>query len=322
MKRLLALGLITLAGCGGGARVGFVAEPLSYCARGPVVQGIDVSHYDGTIDWAAVAGAGIGFAFMKATEGTAFVDAQLAANWKGAGAHGLVRGAYHFFRPSVDATAQADFFVATAGKPAPGDLPLTLDLETDDGLPAAQVADAARTFLARVAADSGRTPIVYTSVRFFGTVLGSPSGFDGYTLWDAQWTSACPNVPSPPWSAWTFWQYSATGTVAGISGSANVDLDEFDGTLDDLRAFAAGPASAPDGGNSDGGSGSSSDGGVGDGGLAGARPHGGCDVTAARGDASAAAPPLALALALALFAARRRRRARVPRMISAPGRHP
>src|SRR5262249_2082497 len=162
--------------------------------------------------------------------GTTFVDAQLATNWKNAGAHGIVRGAYHFFRPASDPVAQADFFVATAGVPQPGDLPLTLDLEADDGLTPAQVATAARAFLERGAADSGRTPIVYTSQRFFGTVLGSPDGFAGYTLWDAQWTTACPNVPSPTWNAWTFWQYADNGTVPGIAGMANVDLDEFDGT--------------------------------------------------------------------------------------------
>lgn len=308
------VGVLALAGCSGRAGVGVASSAISYCAGSATVKGIDVSHYDGAIDWAAVAGAGIGFAFMKATEGTTLVDSALAANWKGAGAHGVVRGAYHFFHPASDAVAQADFFVATAGVPAPGDLPLTLDLEADDGLKPADVAAAARTFLARVADKSGRTPIVYTSTRFFDTVLGGPAGFDGYTLWDAQWTTACPNVPTPAWSAWRFWQYSATGTVPGIAGSGNVDLDEFDGTVDELRAFAAG-ATPPDGGSADDGgmSPGGSDGGS-DGGAAEAHEHGGCSVGGGPGAGSlgggGGSGPWLLALALAVVVRRRTRRSR------------
>src|SRR5690348_11115326 len=144
---LILLTLVPLAGCGGAVDVGVAASPLSVCADGAVTHGIDVSHYDGTIDWAQAFGSGIAFAFMKATESTGFVDPSFATNWKTAGDNGVIRGAYHFFRASADATAQADFFVQTAGVPAAGDLPLTLDLETLDGVAAATVADDALTFL-------------------------------------------------------------------------------------------------------------------------------------------------------------------------------
>ena len=216
------------------ADIGFFAEGLTVCARGSTVNGVDVSHYQGTIDWNAAHGAGTAFAFMKATEGTAFVDPQFATNWSGAGAAGVVRGAYHFFHPATDAVMQADFFVRTAGMTQNGDLPLTIDLEVTDGLSGAQVAQGALAFLARVMSTTGRTPIVYTSASFMSSLSGT-SGFSSYTLWVANWQVSCPTVPSPTWTDWTFWQNSDSGSVAGISGA--VDTNVFNGALSDLHAF-------------------------------------------------------------------------------------
>lgn len=249
---LLVVGL-GCAGCVGGP-VGSVQSAQQLCATGAVTQGIDVSHYEGTIDWAAVHAAGIDFAFMKATENIDFVDPQFATNWQAAGAAGVIRGAYHFFRPEVDPVAQADYFVAHAGVQAAGDLPLTLDLEVTDTDTAAAAAQSALQFLARVAATTGRTPIVYTSASFMDSTLGSPAGFGGDTLWVANWQVSCPSMPSA-WSQWRFWQKADNGTVGGISGMANVDLDVFNGSLAELQTFAGGGAEV-DGGspNGDGGS--------------------------------------------------------------------
>src|SRR5262249_34286320 len=105
--------LVALAACGAPPpNLSTEEDPLTVCARGATTKGIDVSHYQGTIDWAAVNDGGIGFAFMKATEGLTFVDSTFAANWSGAKAHGVVRGAYHFFRPQDDGIQQADFFLS------------------------------------------------------------------------------------------------------------------------------------------------------------------------------------------------------------------
>ena len=245
------------------------------------MHGIDVSHYDGTIDWAKVKASGIDFAFMKATEGTTFVDPDLAANWKGAGDAGVIRGAYHFLRPADDAVAQADFFVATAGVPGKGDLPLALDLETTDNMPNATVASVTAAFLARVQEQTGRAPVVYTSARFWGTFAGPSTGYDQYALWDAQWTTACPSLP-PAWVNWTFWQNAATGTVPGISGTMNVDLDQFNGSLAALQGWVDGSDAdgGSDGGAVDGGAGS--DGGGADGGATIDAHHGGCSFAARR----------------------------------------
>ncbi len=262
--------LVTLSACTGVPRIGELEEGLSVCAKGAVTNGIDVSHYDGAIAWPSVKAGGIEFAIMKATESTNFLDPQFATNWKGAGDSGVVRGAYHFFRASADAVQQADYFLKISGPSVPGDLPPTLDLETLDGMTAAQVAAGALAFLQHVEQQTGRTPIVYTSSSFL-TSIGSPAGFGAYTLWVANWQVSCPKIPSPPWNDWTIWQNAATGTVPGISGM--VDLDQLNGTLADLQTLANGGSSP---GGADGGSTSpGDDGGVSSDGGADASPTNG-----------------------------------------------
>jgi lysozyme len=236
---------LALAGCGG-LSVGELEEGVSVCANGATVNGVDVSHYDGTIDWMKAAAGGITFAIMKASEGTTFVDPTFATNWANAGAAGVIRGAYHFFRPADDATAQADYFLQIAGSPAYGDLPLAIDLEVTDNLTGAQVAAGAQTFLQRVQQKTGRTPLIYTSHRVMDTLLGSPTGFSNFPLWVANWGVSCPGMPSE-WSEWAIWQSSATATVPGISSM--VDLDQFNGTLGQLHGFVGPPSqSSSDGG--------------------------------------------------------------------------
>jgi lysozyme len=244
MRPAAALALVLAAGCGG-AGVEEVEEGLSVCAKGTVTPGVDVSHYDGTIDWAMAKASGIAFAFMKATESTSFVDPTFATNWKDAGAQGIIRGPYHFFRASVDGVQQADYFLQNAGSPGAGDFPLALDLETLDSQPAATVAQRALDFLQHIQDKTGRTPVVYTSASFLSSI-GSPAGFAPYTLWVANWQVTCPKVPSPPWNDWVIWQHSSTGTVPGITGM--VDLDEFNGTPDELKMLVGNATSGTDGG--------------------------------------------------------------------------
>jgi lysozyme len=207
------------------------------------VPGIDVSHYQGLVDWGEVAAGGELFAYCKATEGAGVVDAYLPGNWSGIKQAGLLRGAYHFFHPDQDATAQANNFLAALAKVnggtavlAPGDLPPTLDLEVTGSLVAADVLAAAATWLGLVAAATGRTPVVYTFFSFWSGTLGNPKALAEYPLWIARYTSA----PSPGviggWPTWTFWQYSQSGTVNGIGGP--VDVDAFQGAAEDLNALA------------------------------------------------------------------------------------
>ena len=247
--RSAALACLVLAGCDGlPVGLGSSEQAQKVCAKGATTTGIDVSHWNGTIDWQAVKQDGVTFAFMKATEGSDFVDSKFATNWQGAKAAGIVRGAYHFYRPKIDPIVQADHLVDTAGAPALGDLPLTLDLEVLDGQPAADVAAGALAFLQRLEQRTSRVPIIYTSARVFDTELHTPDGFSHYALWDANWGVTCPNISTPTWSTWTFWQYTDKGKLGGIDP---VDVNVFNGSVDELLAYAS-EVSLPDGGAGDG----------------------------------------------------------------------
>lgn len=197
-------------------------------------QGIDVSHWQGTINWASVKAAGKTFAFCKATEGIDYTDPTLATNWAGMKNVGLIRGAYHMGRPAVDPVAQADYFV-DAVRPARGDLQLVLDLEKTDGLPAAQVRTWVVAFVRRITARTGRPPIIYTGFYFWRDSAGNGSSLN-CPLWLAYWGTGDPYgfVPAA-WSYFSCWQYSSTGSVPGIGG--NVDLDCWNGSLNGLKSL-------------------------------------------------------------------------------------
>jgi lysozyme len=214
-----------------------------------------VSHYDGAVDWAAAHAAGIGFGIAKATEGTSLLDDQFSANWSGMSAAGVVRGAYHFFHPGSDAVAQANFVVDTVGALGAGDLPIVCDLEETDGLSQAEVVAHAITFLQTVSQLTGKTAILYASPGF----LSSFGGLGAYPLWVANYEVSCPTVPAA-WSSWQFWQSGDSGTVSGIS--SDVDVDVYNGTLAELRAFAGGGGAGGSGGpGGSGGGGNSGNGG-------------------------------------------------------------
>src|SRR6266849_9420139 len=92
----------------------------------PGIPGIDISHHQLEIDWSAVAGSGIQYSFIKASEGASFGDSRFAINWQGAADAGVIRGAYHFFRPKIAVAPQVDLFVQTVGQLQAGDLPPVL----------------------------------------------------------------------------------------------------------------------------------------------------------------------------------------------------
>jgi GH25 family lysozyme M1 (1,4-beta-N-acetylmuramidase) len=202
---------------------------------GAILEGIDVSHWQGTIDWTKVAAAGKKFAYMKATEHTTFVDNKYALNRAAANAVGIVVGAYHFAQPNVtpgNAAAQADHFINTA-QPRPGDLPPVLDLEVRNGLTKTQLQTWTREFLQRVHERTGVRGAIYVSPSFWSTNMGDTTWFaeNGYdVLWIAHWTTAeQPTLPANAWGSagWTFWQYTSSGSVPGISG--RVDLNRYNG---------------------------------------------------------------------------------------------
>jgi lysozyme len=199
-------------------------------------EGIDISHWQGEIDWTEVAAAGKAFAFMKASEDIDFVDGTYVLNRARARAAGLVTGAYHFAQPDRslgDAEAEADHFLATAAI-ADGDLPPVLDLERANGLTPAELQAWVKAYLERIRLRTGVRGVVYTSPNFWSRNMGGTAWFatNGYrVVWVAHWTTdPAPRVPASDWAGfgWTFWQYTSSGSVAGITG--RVDLDRFAGT--------------------------------------------------------------------------------------------
>ena len=204
--------------------------------------GIDVSKFQGSVNWQDVKTGGFSFGFARAIDdatGTT-ADPEFAHNWQGMGESGILRGAYYFLRASRNMTQQADLFVSIVGQLAPGDLPPVIDVETADGESADTVLDAIQQWMDAVEAALNRQIIIYTYTPFWENTLGNSTRFSDRALWIAQYTGAPqPNFPSA-FPAYSFWQYSETGTVPGISGQ--VDMDRFNGSMDGLKAFAGFPA--------------------------------------------------------------------------------
>jgi lysozyme len=202
------------------------------------LNGIDVSHFQQAIGWSAVAASGISFCFIKATDGARHVDERFALNWEAAGQAGLARGAYHFFQPAVSVTAQADLFLRTVPPLEPGDLPPVLDLEAPfewASVPVPDRAALAVSWLQAVECGLRMRPMVYLSPAFMTEVLHNASTLAAYPVWLAHHTTGpAPEIPAP-WKSWTFWQHASQGTTPGIS--TLVDLNRFNGTLDQLKAL-------------------------------------------------------------------------------------
>ena len=218
-----------------------------------LAEGIDVSAFQPVVDWTQIAAAGKTFAFIKATEGVTYTAPTFAAHW--AGAEGKVRrGAYHFFRSSSAGEAQIQHFfdvVRTAeAQNGKAELPPVLDVEWQrssdplGGLTRDAFADEVAAAVRELAALSGRRPIVYTSPNFWG--LLPERGIEPIAdLWVARFDVDKPGITGR-WDKWTFWQYSAKGSVPGYGVPGHADVNRFCGSEADLRAYAGG-AAAPAG---------------------------------------------------------------------------
>ncbi|MFC8536317.1 GH25 family lysozyme [Streptomyces sp. NPDC057249] len=214
------------------------AQPDANLKAAP--EGIDVSSWQGSINWNSVRGAGIEFAWMKATEGLTYKDPTFSANYLNAYHAGVIRGAYHYARPDVSGgAAQADFFASNGGAWSRDNLTLpgVLDIEgTCYGYSQASMQQWILDFYNRYKARTGRDVVIYTSPSWWNTCTGGWSGMSARSpLWVAHWTTGTPSIPSG-FPFYTVWQYSSTGSVSGVSG--NVDRDRFGGDRSRLLALA------------------------------------------------------------------------------------
>jgi GH25 family lysozyme M1 (1,4-beta-N-acetylmuramidase) len=209
-------------------------------AAAPAVLGLDVSDHQPSIDWAAVASDGAQFAYIKATQGTDFVNPDFASQYDGAYQAGLVRGAYHFALPNQSSgAAQASYFVANGGGwSADGrTLPGALDIEYNPygaecyGLSHSAMVAWIASFDDTYEALTKVWPVIYTTSNWWATCTGNYAGFGPEDpLWLASPGTAVGALPAG-WTFYTFWQYSPTGTFPG-------DQDSFDGSRGALQHLA------------------------------------------------------------------------------------
>lgn len=204
-------------------------DPHDWTGRSPAaypVHGVDVSRWNGAIDWPRVRASGAAFAFIKATEGGDILDPRFAANWEGARRAGLPRGAYHFFyfcRPAIE---QARWFIAHVPKD-PGALPPVLDVEWNNESPTcrrrpppAEVRAEMTVFLEALTRHYGRRPVIYTPPDFFRD--NDLARLSDYPFW-LRSTAGHPQAVYPG-QPWAFWQYTGTGVVPGIEGRADINV--------------------------------------------------------------------------------------------------
>jgi GH25 family lysozyme M1 (1,4-beta-N-acetylmuramidase) len=225
-------------------------------AQAALAPGIDVSHWQGPIDWLGVVGAGHTFVFAKATEGASVIDPTYPINRAGAAGTGMRLGAYHFARPAgsgdagivASAVAQADYFLGVAA-PRSGDLPPVLDLEATGSLAPAALAAWTQAWLDQVEARTGVKAVIYGSPNFWQTKLANSASFAfaGYPLWVAHWTKdGSPLVPAGNWAGrgWTFWQWSDCLSIPGVT-SRCTDGDRFNGPNTATGAIVLAAGGAP-----------------------------------------------------------------------------
>lgn len=239
--RFLAASVAALALAGCAASVGSLEmsdfpHPSDYA-----VHGIDVSKYQGLIDWDRVRGAGVRFAWIKASEGGDHMDERFIENWQNSKAAGVKRGPYHFVywcRPWQEEIA---FFERVA--PVESDaLPPVLDVEATPTsktckrtLYRDEVVSEMRQMLAEMERHFGKKPVIYTTVDFYAGIL------QGHALEDYPiWVRSTKYFPSVKYGdrRWHFWQYQSDGHIDGINGK--VDRNAFFGTSEQWQDFSAG----------------------------------------------------------------------------------
>jgi GH25 family lysozyme M1 (1,4-beta-N-acetylmuramidase) len=259
VKRLWILVVILLvAACNQGGTPEQMLTQAVNCSGYGQPLGIDVSHYQGQINWQKVRESGMVFASARIAVGptdqrsTRF-DTEFERNWQGIKDNGLVRMAYYFWRYWGDPVEQANHVINAVGQLGPGDLGIQVDLEwgafthggTDskqDDFPGQTAALAKlQQFTNLVEAGTGKPVIIYTNRHFWNQYFNSDA-YSNRMLWQADY-STCSLTPPTGWSGWAFHQYTSTGSVPGVVG--DVDVNRFQGTEAQLRALADQAPSVP-----------------------------------------------------------------------------
>lgn len=223
----------------------FLTGPERVCALpaapGPQEEGIDVSQWQGSIDFQQVADAGIRAVYIRSSLGGGYVDPYFEQNYQGAKAAGLKVGFYHYVTASTASQAryQAQFFVNTVqGKEY--DCRLAMDFESLAGLTEAEAEQIGLAFIQEVQQASAEEPVIYSDTSNAQTMFGG--ALTEYPLWAAEYGVSSPSS-AVNWDCWAGWQYTDEGQVSGISGDVDRDLYTDAMFLDEPEQ--AKPAKAP-----------------------------------------------------------------------------
>ncbi len=218
------------------------AKPINFGRSSPrhlAVHGVDVSRWQGNVNWEKLRAQGANFAYIKATDGGDHLDPMFTRNWRAADAAGLKRGAYHFFYWCRTAGEQADWFIRNVPK-VDGALPPVIDVEWNGDSSCQRrpsrekVLEKMQVFMDRLERYYGQRPIIYTAPDFYRDNL--QGAFLDYPFW----LRAVARHPSKvyPDRKWLFWQYSGSGLSHGVTG--RIDLNVFHGDERQWRAWAGG----------------------------------------------------------------------------------
>jgi len=198
------------------------------------VYGIDVSEYQGDIDWDKVSTIfgehTIYFVYIRATAGKDKVDERFTENWKARKNKRILQGAYHYYRPDENSIEQANNFISTV-KLKKGDLPPVLDIERISSIQSLErLKTGLQKWLKKVEKHYGVKPVIYSGSHYFTNYLKKE--FKDYPLWVANYN----RTKIPIRHDWKIWQYSDKGRVKGIDGK--VDINVFDGKINELESMS------------------------------------------------------------------------------------
>jgi lysozyme len=227
----------------------FKTDPTAYA-----IKGIDLSHYNGSVDWPTLATSGYSFAYLKATEGASFQDTSFKPNWGASGSTNIVRGAYHTFRFCSTVDAQIANFMSMNPVDT-STLPPAVDIEPAGaasyqtaldkpvgGCVVKNIEDerlALLDFLEKIQQKTGKVPVIFGASDVFRDLIDAR--FKKFNFWIAQYrATGGPDITLPGETPWTLWQHSSYAKVAGIQG--DTDENVFFGNQADFQAFVAGRA--------------------------------------------------------------------------------
>lgn len=202
------------------------------------VRGVDISAYQGTVDWQTLAAQNIGFAFIKATEGSSFTDARFAYNFTEAQKQPIAVGAYHFFSYDSGGEAQAKHYIETVPR-LDGMLPPVIDLEfygdyKKNPPSRAHVSVELQTMLDTLEQHYGVKPIIYATEKSYDLYLSGE-----YTQYDIWIRNVLTKPKLSDGRAWTFWQYTNREQLQGYAGEEKfIDVNIFCGTKEEFQAYA------------------------------------------------------------------------------------